>query len=179
MIVLITSIETVKANHPKNNDHIKIEIKNDSLRLAEIDRYWIELSRTVRDGDFQGYKNAYHEDAIVIFATKKNKVSIPLSKALAGWKQGFVDTKNGNVKSDVEFRFSQRIGDETTAHETGIFHYSSVDSAGNYIADQFVHFEMLLIKQDGSWVGMMEYQKTNATKEEWKAMKYNVNLFLE
>ena len=144
MIALIASIETAKANHHKNNDHFIIETINDSIRLTEIDRYWKELSRTVREGDFLGYKNAYHEDTIVIFATGKNKKSIPLSKALAGWKQGFVDTKNGKVKSDVEFRFSQRIGDETTAHETGIFHYSSMDNTGRYIADEFVHFEMLL-----------------------------------
>ena len=89
---------------------------------------------------------------------------------MAGWKQGFVDTKNGKVKSDVEFRFSQRIGDETTAHETGIFHYSSMDNTGKYIADEFVHFEMLLIKQNALWLGLMEYQKSKATKEEWKSL---------
>lgn len=171
MLVLISGIKTMKANDYKNNNHIKIEIEKDSIRLAEMDQYWIELSRTVRDGDFEGYKNAYHQDAIVIFAGGKNKKSIPLAKALAGWKQGFVDTKNGKVKSDVEFRFSQRIGDETTAHETGIFHYSSIDSSGKYIADIFVHFEMLLMKRNGVWLGLMEYQKSNATKEEWEAMK--------
>ena len=138
--------------------------------MAEINRYWIELSTTVREGDFKGYKNAYHEDAIVIFATGENKISIPLSKALTRWEQGFIDTKNGKVKSDVEFRFSQRIGDGTTAHETGIFHYSSIDSSGNPIADQYVHFEMLLIKRNDIWVGMMEYQKSIATNDEWETI---------
>jgi len=170
-IILVACTETIKANHEKIGIKIIIESNKDSIRLAEIDRYWIELTRTVREGDFQGYKNAYHEDAIVIFTTGKNKISIPLSKALAGWKQGFVDTKNGKVKSDVEFRFSQRIGDETTAHETGIFHYSSIDSSGKYIADQFIHFEMLLMKRNGAWVGLMEYQKSNATQEAWDALK--------
>lgn len=171
VIALITCIETANANHTHQIIPDQLESNPDSLRLAEIDNYWIELSRTVREGDFEGYKATYHKDAIVIFATGKNKISIPLSKALAGWKQGFIDTKNGKVFSDVEFRLSRRIGDETSAFETGIFHYSSKDKNGKYQANQFVHFEMLLMKRDGKWIGIMENQISNATKKEWDAMK--------
>jgi len=91
--------------------------------------------------------------------------------ALAGWKQGFDDTKSGKVKSDVKFRFSQRIGDAVTAHETGIFHYTSIDNQGKELANQLVHFEMLLVKKSGKWLGVMEYQKTMASQEEWDALK--------
>ena len=129
------------------------------------------LSQTVREGDFEGYKAAYHEDAVVIFATGENKFSLPISKALAGWKQGFMDTKAGKVKADVKFRFSQRIGDETTAHETGIFYYSAQDKDGKSIASSYTHFEMLFVKRDGSWYGLMEYQRSTATQEEWEALK--------
>ena len=59
----------------------------------------------MRDGDFKGYAATYHKDAVVVFASGKNKVSVPLSKALAGWEQGFIDTKKGKNKSNVEFRF--------------------------------------------------------------------------
>ena len=45
------------------------KIATDSLRIAELDAFWTEASRTVREGDFEGYKAAYHEDAVVIFAT--------------------------------------------------------------------------------------------------------------
>lgn len=78
------------------------------------------------------------------------KTSYPLTEALARWKQGFLDTKAGRMKARVEFRFSQRLGDETTAHETGIFHYSTVGSDGE-TASEYIHFEGLLVKRDGSW----------------------------
>jgi hypothetical protein len=71
------------------------------------------------------------------------------------------------MDASVEFRFTRRLSDETTAHETGIFHYATVDAEGNR-SGQFVHFEALLVKKDG-WKMMMEYQKSVATPEEWEA----------
>ncbi|NIP97354.1 MAG: hypothetical protein GWO24_29525 [Akkermansiaceae bacterium] len=101
--------------------------------------------------------------------TGSQKTSYPLSKALAGWKQGFDDTKSGKMTASVEFRFSQRLGDETTAHETGIFRYSTVDADGQS-REEYVHFEGLLVKK-GRWKILMEYQKESATREQWEALK--------
>lgn len=171
VLVFIANTEVVNAITKNKIVNFNIQTTKDSMRLAELNRYWVELARTVRDGDFEGYGAAYHEDAVVIFASGKNKVSIPISKALTNWKQGFIDTKKGKNKSDVEFRFSQRIGDETTAHETGIFLYTSSDSNGENKIQHFTHFEMLLVKRNNKWLGVMEYQKSNATLEEWEALK--------
>ena len=45
-----------------------------------------------------------------------------------------MDTKAGKIRASVEFRFSQRIGGETTAHETGIFLYTATDADGTSAA---------------------------------------------
>lgn len=71
----------------------------------------------------------------------------------------------------VEFRFSQRIGNETTAHETGIFIFTSMDNHGEIKGKHIIHFEMLLIKKELDWHAIMEYQKSEATQEEWDALK--------
>ena len=142
----------------------------DSIRLVELNQYWAELSRTVREGDFEGYKATYHQDAVCVFTTGKNKTSSPISEQLDLWKPGFIDTKSGKTRSNVEFRFSQRVGSPTTAHETGIFYFTSTDKDGKP-SGGMVHFESLLIKQNGKWLATMEYQKSKATKEEWEALK--------
>ena len=147
-----------------------IEINKDSTRITALNKFWKELSRTVREGDFEGYKNTYHKDAVIVFATGKNKTSVSIGSALKGWKKGFTDTKAGKTKADVAFRFSQRIGNETTAHETGIFVYSFTDANGKSIK-QRIHFEMLFVKKNNKWLGLMEYQKSVATKAEWDALK--------
>lgn len=163
IIAFITTINTTNAN---NTD--KSEEEN---RISELNSYWKELSRTVRDGDFEGYGATYHEDAVVIFAVGKNKTSKSITSALAGWKKGFDDTKSGKVKSNVTFRFSQRIGGGITAHETGIFHYTSIDNDGKELANMLVHFEMLLVNKNGKWLGVMEYQKSIASQDDWDAMR--------
>lgn len=142
-----------------------------SSRIQELNAYWENLAKTVADGDFEGYGDGYHKDAVIVFASGKNKTSVPIKKALAGWKQGFSDTKNGKNRSHVAFRFSQRIGDATTAHETGIFLYSTSDADGKNKKEYPTHFEMLLVKKNGKWLGVMEYQKTNASLAAWNALK--------
>ncbi len=144
----------------------------DSLRKAEIDKtFWNEVSRAVKKGDFEGYKATCHENAVLVTTSGKNKQSYPMTTALAGWKQGFVDTKDGKQFDQVEFRFSQRIGDETTAHETGIFYFTSHDSQGKLLRGGYTHLEALLVKNNGLRQILMEYQKAKATKAEWDALK--------
>ncbi len=171
LITLAATFEAASASGYIAYITTSLEYLNDSTREAELDRFWNEVSRTVREGDFEGYKATYHEDAVVVFTTSENKASKSISTALADWQHDFTDVQSGKRTNSVEFRFSQRIGSETSAHETGIFHYTSVDSDGKSVADAYVHFEALLVKPDGKWLMVMEYQKSKATKEEWEALK--------
>ncbi|MFT6502245.1 MAG: ketosteroid isomerase-like protein [Crocinitomicaceae bacterium] len=170
LIVLLANSALASTNTQISKQQIE-KNNEDSLRIIELDALWAELSRTVKEGDFEGYKVNYHDDAVVIFTSGKNKSSMPISKALAGWEKGFMDTKSGKTNDNVEFRFSQRIGDATTAHETGIFIYTSTDSMGEVLGTYIVHFEALLVKRNGDWQVTMEYQKSNGSQEDWDALK--------
>lgn len=170
-LILTLGVTIANASNPKNDTKGKIETPNDSLRLAELDNFWAEVSRTVNEGDFEGYKATYHEDAVVVFTTGENKASVSIAKALQNWKQDFIDTRAGKTQNSVEFRFSQRVGGETTAHETGIFAFQSNDGTSNAKPKQFIHFNALLIKRDKAWLLVMEYQKSKATEEEWNLLE--------
>lgn len=135
-------------------------------RLTELDAYWAEVSRSVQMGDFDGYSATCHPQGVLVTSTK----SLPLSEALAGWEPGFRDTAAGKLQASVEFRFSTRRGDATTAHETGIFHYATVDSDGQR-TDHYVHFEATLRKINGTWLMLVEHQKGPTTEEEWEKLK--------
>ena len=139
----------------------------DETRLAALNAYWAKVSKAVGTGDFEAYKATCHPEGILVSGSKE--YSQPLAKALARWEPEFAATKSGKVKSSVEFRFSKRFNDETTAHETGMFLYSSTDAEGK-TTREYIHFEGLLLKTD-RWRIVMEYQKSQATKEEWDALK--------
>ena len=106
-----------------------------------------------------------------------NKTSVPIQRALDGWKAGFVDTKNGKMSASVTFRFSdQSIGD-STAHFTGIFRYEW-QNTGEKSQMVYIHLEALLTRSNGHWQMLMEYQKAMATTEEWeKLVPLNKRLF--
>jgi len=141
---------------------------NEQARLAELDAYWAEVSRAVGTGDFEAYQATCHEEGILVSGSKET--SQPLTMALARWKQDFLDTRAGKVTAGVEFRFSQRLGDETTAHETGIFLYTSRKS-GEEEKKDYVHLQALLVKKQDAWKILMEYQQSSASKAEWDALK--------
>lgn len=137
-----------------------------SDRLAELDNFWKEVSRTIEEGDFESYAATYHDKATLVSGTKD--IAYPIASALARWKKEFDDTKAGLRKSSVAFKFNKRIGDSTTAYESGIFYYSfEVDGEKK---GYYINFDGLLIK-DGTWKMMMEYQKSPATKEDWDKLK--------
>lgn len=141
---------------------------DEKTRTAELDAFWSIVSRTVKEGDFAGYAATCHEDGILVSGNKKT--SHPLTKALARWKKEFVETAAGKRQSSVEFRFSHRFSDETTAHETGIFLYS-FKVPGEELKKEYVHFEGLLVKKADGWKTLMEYQKSPATEAQWKALE--------
>jgi hypothetical protein len=136
-------------------------------RLTDLNSFWAEISRAVQSGDFAAYAATCHPDGVLVLGEKQT--TLPLARALASWQPGFADTKSGKIKASVEFRFRRRIGDAGTAHESGIFCYTSVDAAGQSTA-AYVHFEVLLVKKD-RWLTLMEHQQKEASAAEWAALK--------
>ncbi len=139
----------------------------ETVRLTELDAYWAEVSRSVREGDFAAYKATCHPDGVLVTGIKQT--SYPLGQALLRWKREFDDAKAGLTRPEVEFRFSHRYGDATTAHEAGIFRYIS-RNGDEPEQIEYIHFEVLLLKRDGTWQTMMEYQKGLATQADWDAL---------
>lgn len=64
----------------------------------ELDAYWAEASRTVVEGDFEGYSVLYHPDAVLV---SQGSETMAIGDALDGWKQLFDDTKEGRATADA------------------------------------------------------------------------------
>lgn len=136
-------------------------------RITELNAYWEVVKEKVESGDVAGYGETFHEDGILVSDT--GKACYPLDEALKKWKDGLEKTKRGITKVTLDFRFSERTGDETTAFEKGMFRYDLLDENGER-TERFVHFDALLIKKNGKWQLMLEHQKLPAAKEEWLSM---------
>lgn len=169
--------ETTKGPVAIQGDHGPIAIRSfrvtpleeiGRVRLRELDAYWAEVSRTVNEGDFDGYTATCHDEGVLVSGRKES--TQPLAKILPRWKKDFVAARDGTRSAKVEFRFSKRIGDATTAHETGIFLYTS-QMPGGPVTKDYIHLEALLVKKPGGWKILMENQQGLATEAEWDALK--------
>ena len=143
------------------------EPPSEVARRSQLDAYWAEVSRAVRAGDFAAYEATCHPAGVLVSGSKKN--TSPLADALKRWKKEFDDTREGRMKASVLFKFSQRLGDATTAHETGMFLYTATTPDGKETRE-YIHFEGLLTKHEGRWKILMEYQKSKGTREEFEAL---------
>lgn len=137
-------------------------------RVKQLDAYWAEVSRSVAAGDFAAYEATCDAEGVLVSGVKKT--CTPLAEALKRWRKDFEATKRGEMKASVEFKFSQRLNDATTAHETGIFLYTATGADGKETR-AYVHFEALLLKREKGWKIAMEYQKSNATQAEFEALR--------
>jgi hypothetical protein len=140
----------------------------EATRIEELNQYWGLVSRAVKEGDFAAYQATCHSEGVLVSGTKN--YSQPLAKALARWQQEFIDTRAGKIKASVEFRFTRRLGDATTALESGIFCYTSqAPSAEPKV--EYVNFESLLVKRPDGWKTLMENQQSATTEAEWQRAK--------
>ena len=135
--------------------------------INELDAAWKKLENTVSTGDFRSFKSVYHQDAVLVNGITKN--SYPIKNAFEGWKKGFIDTKSEEIIANLDVKFSERLFDEFTAHETGIFHYYTINKNGDK-NDTYVHFESLWVKKNNKWKMVMEYQKSSTTETEWNSL---------
>jgi ketosteroid isomerase-like protein len=160
VLFLVLSLSAMAVDKPED------EVSK--TRINALDAYWAEVSRAVREGDFKGYVATCHPEGVLVSGSKR--MSQPLATALVRWEKDFTATREGKVRGNVEFRFSQRIGDATTAHETGIFRYTSLES-GKPPKHEYIRLEALLVKRGDGWKILMENQIGPATEAEWDALE--------
>jgi len=128
----------------------------------ETDLLYRTIIETVKKVDFERMGSAYHDDAVVVTSNK----STPIKSVLKRWKKEGEQLQKDGGFARVKFRFLNRIVNEETAFESGIFRYSTVDKLGVETIF-YAHFEDLNIKKDGKWLTMMEHQTKTATEKEW------------
>jgi ketosteroid isomerase-like protein len=133
---------------------------------AEIDRQvWQAVAKSVVDHDIAAMGRVYHPAAVLV----SQKGTTPISAALDRWGRDMVTARTSGAKASVEFRFTTRQDDATTAFEAGAFRYATTDRAG-VTTPGYVRFEALLVKTAAGWQMVMERQLEAITETEWNSL---------
>lgn len=123
---------------------------------------WSALAATVAADDIVRMGEVYFPNAVVV---TPNATS-PIKETLDRWGKDMVEAKARGNRATVEFRFSRRQDDSTTAFDAGIFKYTVIEKSGTRTSKCYP-FEMLLGKTNGKWRVLMERQFAEVTQAEW------------
>jgi hypothetical protein len=123
---------------------------------------WSVLIATVASDDIVRMGSVYFPEAVLVGP----RGTRPIKATLEGWGRDMVAAKAKGNRATVEFRFSQRQDDATTAFDTGIFKYTVIEKSG-VSSPKFYPFELLLAKTNGKWRVLMERQFAEVTQEAW------------
>ena len=138
-----------------------------AAQSLEIDQQvWSPIAATVAADDIVGMGRLYFPEAVVVTP----KGTTPIKGMLEKWGKDMVAAKARGDRATVEFRFSLRQDDSTTAFEAGMFKYTVITKAGTS-TPQYIPFEALLGKSSGSWRVLMERQLPAVTQAEWDKLK--------
>ncbi len=128
---------------------------------------WSVFVATVAADDIVGMGNAYFPNAVLV----RPQGTDPIKETLDRWGRDMVAAKAKGNRATVEFRFSRRQDDATTAFETGTFKYTVIEGAGARTSRCYP-FEELLAKTNGKWRVLMERQFPVVTEEEWDKLPH-------
>ena len=134
----------------------------------EIDELWARVAQSVATGDPDLYMSTYHPDAI--FVSQRRGITRTIVEDVEANREVWAETADGRAVRSVEFRFTERLHNENSAHETGIFRYASTEADGVERA-VLIHFQAALVRKDGEWLQLLELQTTDATEAEWEAVR--------
>jgi ketosteroid isomerase-like protein len=135
---------------------------------AELDSLWAEVAQSVATGDSDLYLSTYHPDAI--FVSARRGITRTVAEDVEANSTAWADTREGRARRSVEFRFSERLNSQISAHEVGIFRYASTEADGSTRV-VLIHFEAALVKRDEVWLQLLERQTSDATTAEWEALR--------
>ena len=134
--------------------------------VTELDDLWARVAQSVATGDPDLYLSTYHPDAI--FVSARRGITRTVAEDVEANRAAWDDTREGAARRSVQFRFTERLHSQTSAHEVGIFRYASTEADGSTRV-VLIHFEAALVKKDGVWLQLLELQTSDAAEAEWEA----------
>jgi len=129
----------------------------------ELDReIWSVLVATVANDDIAGMGAVYFPNAVLVSPTGTTAIKDTLER----WGRDMAAAKAKGNRAAVEFRFTQRLDNASTAFDAGLFKYTVFEKSGAS-SSKYYPFEILLAKTNGKWLILMERQFAEVSQAAW------------
>ena len=139
--------------------------QHDSI-VAELDAFWAGVVKSVVEWSLPAQKATYHSDAVGVYGTAAEYTTSNVWAGFAAREADTSATEAPNRQRILEFRFSSRVHDASTAHEVGLYHFWA-EGRDHYYGT----VDSYLVKKDGRWLILVEVQfEPPVSKADWDAL---------
>lgn len=126
--------------------------------LKAIDQeIWLPFIKAFAEGKADDYI-ALHSRQLVRPMGDAKRID-PYDRWSAGTRGMFKSFADRGTKAAIDFRFLERIANEDTASERGIFEFSMTNAKGE-TQKSYGKFHVILRKEDGKWKILMDYDSS-------------------
>ncbi len=131
---------------------------------------WLPFSESYAENSVEKYAALHSADFIRVSGGANSSIS-NLENYIAQSRVHFGNNQTEGRKIRIEFRFLERIANDSTASERGIYHYISEDKVGK-IWDGYGKFHVIERIENGQWKILVDYDSDeNKTigQDDWDA----------
>ncbi|MBL8516552.1 MAG: nuclear transport factor 2 family protein [Betaproteobacteria bacterium] len=130
---------------------------------------WIPYSKAFAEGKANDYIALHSKSLLRVMGDLK--FVDPYEGFTRNMAEMFDSLKKQNVKVSIQFRFTERIANQDTASERGIYEFVMTDAKGK-VTRNYSRFHNFLKKEGGKWKIVMDYdngEKGAVTEATFKA----------
>lgn len=125
--------------------------------LKEInEQVWAVFTDAYATNDAQKYIGLHSKELIRATGGRWKSVS-DLTKYGENASADFAGRKAAGEKADIQFRFLERIADEKSASERGIYQLAILNSKGELQGKYYGKFHVFMRKEEGKWKILIDY----------------------
>lgn len=130
---------------------------------------WVPYSKAFAEGKVNDYIALHSKSLLRVMGDLK--FVDPYDGFTKNMQEMFANLAKQNVKVTIQFRFTERIANQDTASERGIYEFVMTDPKGK-VTKNYSRFHNFLKKEGGKWKIVMDYdngEKGAVTEATYKA----------
>ncbi len=124
--------------------------------LKDINKVWAKFYLAFETLDSEPMAEIHSKKLIRISGGKR---ILDYKSYITNYKATFQNSKHNNVTNTIALRFFERINNDSTASERGIYKLTR-NKGQNNEKSYYVKFHVLFIKEEGAWKILMDYDST-------------------
>lgn len=115
---------------------------------------WVPYSKAFAEGKANDYIGLHSKSLLRVMGDLK--YVDPYEGFTRNMTEMFDNLKKQNVRVSIQFRFTERIANQDTASERGVYEFVMTDAKGK-VTKNYSRFHNFLRKEGGKWKIVMDY----------------------